>query len=98
MCIEEIEGRCEAVVADARSWTGADPSDPIGHRALASALHASGASLESVEEALRHRQERESGVARDRSVLDDAMRLALARGDFVAAEEHAHRYEALAAS
>jgi serine/threonine-protein kinase len=95
ICIDEIEGRCDAVEADARRWAKADASDPLGRFAVAAALVARGASLESVEEALRQQVELEAEAERPKAAAYDAMRIALLRGDFDAALEHARRYEGL---
>jgi eukaryotic-like serine/threonine-protein kinase len=92
MCLEHRilllrdRGECEAMEQDARAWQAVEPDAYEGSYWIAAALMARGAPMQSVEVALRHawdalpKEERAAGEAEDRA------NVALAQGDFQAAE------------
>jgi eukaryotic-like serine/threonine-protein kinase len=96
--IDEVDGRCEAVEADARRWTTVDRNDPLGWFALAAALHARGRSLTAVEEALRHEESLMPTADRARESEMNAIRIGFALGDFIAVEKHARALDAIVES
>ncbi len=95
ICIDESDGSCEAVEADAKQWASVDGRDPLGRFAVAAALHARGRSTETVREALRQKVALERDAARAESALADEMALAFLRGDFAGALAHARALEKL---
>ena len=98
ICLNESDGACEAVEADAKQWAAVDGRDPLGRFAVAAALYARGRSVESVGEALHQKESVEPDAERPRSVLYDEMQLAFLRGDFTEALRRAHEMEKLSAS
>ncbi len=98
ICLNEGEGRCEAVEVDAKQWTAVDGRDPLGRFAVAAALHARGRSVESVDEALRQKESVEPESERAKSTLYDKVLLAFVRGDFTDALRNARAMEKLVAS
>ncbi len=97
ICIDELEGRCDAVEADAKQWAAIDGKDPLGRFAVAAALLARGRSIEAVEEALRQRESSEPESERAKAILFDKVQLGFLRGDFAAALESARDLEKLVA-
>jgi eukaryotic-like serine/threonine-protein kinase len=97
ICLDELDGRCEAVEADARQWATAEGKDPLGRFALAAALFARGRSSVAVDEALHQKEAVESDDERPKSVLFDRVQVAFARGNFTDALKAARELERLAA-
>ena len=98
ICIDELQGRCEAVEADAKQWTTVDGKDPLGRFAFAGALVARGKSREAWAEALHQRESTETEEQRPKTAAYDAMLLALLRGDFDGAVKSARELEKLSAN
>jgi serine/threonine-protein kinase len=95
ICLDEIDGACAKVEAEARSWIIADGHDPLGHFAVAAALVARGRPRESVEEALRLKELLETDAERPKSEAVDVIQMGVLSGDFGAVVRAATKLEQL---
>jgi serine/threonine protein kinase/tetratricopeptide (TPR) repeat protein len=96
--LRESAGECEAVTADARAWTAADPQSEWGWEELARGLVATGAPVESAQEAVAQRIKWSAEPERPRLEADWRVRSAALAGRFDEAEQAAHDLEKIVAS
>ncbi len=87
--IEDAEGDCLGLEADAQRMVGMEEGSYRAHDFLALALFARGRPIESVREALGRKWKASPERSRSSMVLVDEAHLAIARGDFPAAARNA---------
>jgi serine/threonine-protein kinase len=97
VALQSARGRCEEAEQAARRWQVALPNDPGAYGALADVLWGLGRPPDVVEETLRQKWQRLAEPARRRDEPADRVALAVARGDFGAAERAARDLEAATA-
>jgi serine/threonine-protein kinase len=91
MIFDEVEGRCEAVLADAKGWAAAEPTHALPLFWLAKA-HAALGAYEAARAALARRRERLPEDERRSIGLRDDARLAVLEGRFAEAERLAREH------
>ncbi len=87
-------GECESMEQDARAWQTVEPEAPDPSYWVAAALMARGAPIQSVEVALRHEWDLQPKDDRATNEAEDTANLALAQGDFAAAERATKDWDA----
>jgi len=87
--VRGMSGDCAGLEADARQWATLDPADPAAEDSIATVLFARHAPIPAVREALRAKAEKVPASRRAVVEQEDAYRLAVAEGDFVAARANA---------
>jgi len=87
-------GDCDGMEQDARAWETVEPEAPEPSYYVAAALMARGAPIQSVEIALRHQWDLLPKDERAANEAEDTANLALAQGDFGAAERATRDWDA----
>jgi serine/threonine-protein kinase len=96
--IDEQEGRCEDEERDVKRWIAKDEDDYYAYKLLARALFAENKPLETVTAALEQKWARLPEARKKRNELGDRALLAIAKGDFDAAEQHLLELERVVAA
>jgi serine/threonine protein kinase/tetratricopeptide (TPR) repeat protein len=96
--LRESGGECAAITSDARAWTAADPQSEWAWEELARGLVATGAPVESAQEAVAQRIKQSAEPGRPRLEADWRVRSAVLGGRFDDAEQAAHDLEKIVAS
>lgn len=98
MLLDERDGRCDRLEADARRAQLLDPASPGAYQALAGALVAQDRPRDAARAALEQRWERLPPDELEGRKSMDAFNLAVLDGDFAWAQRHAERLDALVAN